>query len=109
MAQFKVGGKVVAIENRTLKSNGGETRQIKRGQTFVVSGLFACKAGCLSLDIGFRTEKATDLNCTICGEISKRGNTIWHVRSTSFVPIDETEFQQVTYTKILDEIPVCAQ
>lgn len=112
MAQFKVGGKVVALEDRqNYQADNGEIIRVEKDHTYTVRGIKICECGGMSLDVGFSFRPAPFVEeiseCNLCGlEIKTQ---VWWIRSTNFIPLDELEFQQVTYTKILDEIPVCAQ
>ena len=112
MAQFKVGGSVVALEDRTYRTllgtqpfGGGLT--IKKGEVFTVIAISTCMCGGIRLDVGFRSDTGKT-SCHKCGRIRPNGGARF-VRSTSFAPIEEQQFKQVVYTKIIDEIPACAQ
>lgn len=112
MAQFKVGGKVVAIDEGTGETTGVRfTIQIKKGDVFTVLGIKECRCGRIALDVGFSTPCVPGYDnvseCHDCGHKVK--TQTWWLRSTLFVPIDETEFKQIEYTKILEQIPACAQ
>lgn len=111
MSQFKVGGKVVAIKNLTLTAANGASITIKRDSVYTVMGKSTCpRCGKLSLDVGFvdPSPQGTKTQCYNCAAAWPNGGR-WFVRAVAFVPIDESEYKLVTYTKILDEIPACAQ
>lgn len=101
MTEFKVGGKVVAIEDH---------RQgiFKKGEIFELLGIqkSSCKCDFLSLDIGISKTKKTQ-SCYACGGIWKNKTNAWWVSSLLFVPIED--FRQITYTKILETIPIGVQ
>lgn len=109
MSQFKVGGKVVAAQRVHVENSCGESIIIEKGSILPVFEVRECDCGTISLDLGFTSRKAKDPNtqCYVCKAIEK--TRVWYLAAKYFVPIEEQEFKQVEYTKILEQIPACAQ
>lgn len=112
MANFKVGGKVVCLESGTIYvSNTCESFEYKKGETYTVTDLRECACGVITLCFGQvkkNNGRPHQIECA-CGIKRTDGADLVYINSKYFLPVEEQEYKQVTYTKILDEIPVCAQ
>lgn len=99
---FYVGQKVVALT--TCKDNF----RIK-GKIYVVKELIQ-RTCCNSwlIDIGDIFPYKHNGKCGSCGALNKKenNNIYWHL-STRFAPIQEQEFKQTTYSKVLEEVICC--
>lgn len=101
MSEYKVGGKVVAIRNH---SEG----YFKSGQVYAVLGIGESECcGTLTLNIGVPSS-LYGMSCIKCGGYYKEGDPYAWFLASSFVPVDDMSLKQVTYTKIIEEIPVGA-
>ena len=102
MAEFKVGGKVVCVKDHSEKL-------VKTGIVYPVNYIHKCSCGALSLDVGIEYDLNPDFEYGVtqchCGKIDESPRPLFD--SCLFLPLDD--FQQVTYTKILEQVPVGAQ
>lgn len=109
MPQFKIGGKIVAIYNGSVTNAVGQTVSIKKGDEHTVYGIRKCECGLVALDIGVVSVEPSGYTAVSLCECKRKTETrIWWINSVFFIPIDEAEFMQVEYTKVIDEMPVGA-
>lgn len=97
--KFYIGQAVVSIKSHSLGLH-------KKGQKFIVTGIQK-KCCTWTISIGVMND-VTYSNCSRCGAIYERGTKEVYFNAGSFAPIEEQEFKQVTFEKILEEIPVGA-
>lgn len=101
MPPFYIGQKVVAIKN----SKSGAT--YKKGEIHTVLNILKCDCGRYLIDIGFKVIQGTGTRCDVCQK-SVNKDYVWYCDSRSFAPaIQEQEFKQTTYSKVLEEVPMC--
>lgn len=101
MSRFEVGMKIIALADHHQGA-------FKKGDIFIVRSISrsTCSCGRERLDVGVILT-TTVLVCAICGSNVTCGN-IWWFLSSRFAPLEGGEFKQVTYTKIIEELPVGA-
>lgn len=111
MAQFKVGGKVVCMVTGdcTVQPNN-EKFHFERGETRTITEIHQCICGHIMLSFGQKSiHWKPGKHSTVCEcGIDTVHDTLF-VYARYFAPIEEQEYKQVSYTKIIDEIPACAQ
>lgn len=96
MKKFEVGMKVLCVKDHSQEA-------VKKGQEYRVLGIKENKCcGSIVLDVGV-IAASTHTKCT-CGNREKSEDGVWWINNTLFVPIEE--FQQITYTKIIEQIPI---
>lgn len=102
---FYVGQRVVAIKDH---SQGF----FKKGQEFKVTGMYPyickCKSG-WTITVGqVHFSPLHEPCCGICKtRFERKGQR--QFETIAFAPIEEQEFKAVTFKKIMEEIPICAQ
>lgn len=106
MSEFKVGGKVICVKDH---SEG----VVKKGEIFTLLNIQPsnCKCNNWELDIGIRVEKRQyfyKVGCSDCCTIfdDDRTNIAW-LSSSIFLPLDD--FKEVSFQKLLEQMPVGAQ
>lgn len=96
MKGYEKGKKVVCIYSHSQ----GVTR---KGQVYVILGIMQCKCGRILLDLGVKNT-LLNMQCSDCEKIFE--SETWWQSAHRFTLLEETEFKQVTYTKIIEEIPM---
>lgn len=96
---FYIGQKVISILSHLCGLH-------KKGDKFIVTGVFK-KCCDWTITIGITSEKKYS-QCYTCKQDYLRGTLEVQFGSIAFAPIEEQEFKQVTFEKILEEMPVGA-
>ncbi|KAA2242837.1 hypothetical protein F0L74_09925 [Chitinophaga agrisoli] len=101
MSEYKVGGKVIAIQDHSCG-------RFKKGKVYPILGLKSAPCCQMPLiDIGI-PQTRSGMECTACGGFyGDNDQNMWFQRK-AFVPLDQIESPQVTYTKIIEQLPVGA-
>jgi hypothetical protein len=101
MTEYKVGGKVVAIANHP-------DGFFKEGDSFNIDGIENTECcNTLVLNIGIK-QNGTRMLCGNCDGTHHKGNLYMWFRATWFVPFEESGPVPITYTKIIEGIPIFA-
>lgn len=101
MAEYKVGGKVVAIGDHPQG-------RFKKGDIFTVLGID--KSECCHttvLNVGITIGECVMI-CQSCGGRHHHGSFHCWYRYSWFIPLEDAADKQITYTKIIEDIPVFA-
>ena len=105
MAEFKVGGKVVCVDDKPKRST--KPLPVSKNRIYSIIGIsYSPCCNDMLLDLGF-TSEVKKVNCNSCQSVYARKDNIYWMLSFRFLPLDD--FQQVTYTKILETVPIGAQ
>ena len=97
MAEFKVGGKVIALVNHHQGA-------FKNGDIFILRAIRKnfCHCGYTVIDIG-KIDNRISL-CPVCGFMEK-SNTWWFYRNY-FAPLDDIELSETTYEEVMQQMEV---
>ncbi len=101
MSKFEVGKKVIAIKDHPQN-------RFKKGDVFTLKGIstLSCRSS-LALDIGMTLPGELVL-CAACGEVYNiQTSTFWFL-AMRFIPLEEEELKQITFTKIVEQFPIGA-
>ena len=96
-APFKVGQKVIAIAN----SNSGVT--FKKGEIYTVLGLYSCRCGKWSIDIGFKIKRGDGTACSDCGNQNINYGNEWLCTSKKFAPLPEQR-ERINYVAVSETL-----
>jgi hypothetical protein len=101
LSPFYVGQKVIATKDHSNK------RYLK-GQIFTVHDIMKKSCGCSGyvIRIGNIVGNGFGTDCITCGKSISDSGALWF-NSKSFAPIQEQEFKQTTYSKVLEEVSMC--
>lgn len=101
MAEFKVGGKVICVEDHSA----GVVRKNEVFETLAISPP-KCKCGRLQIHVGI-TATSRNKVCISCHAKWIDDCVEWWFDSALFLPLDD--FKEVTFTQIKQEVPVGMQ
>lgn len=93
MTRFKVGMKVIAIEDH----NG-----FRKGSIFIIKNISKCSCGIEILDIGVLLNDS-NLICCYCHSNITPDDGVWWFYSRRFAPLEDS-FSPVTYKEIAKEV-----
>ena len=98
LSPFYIDQKVVYITGINLP----------KGSIFTVKGCILLSCGCWKIDIGLTRTFYTTLCCNDHNNKILLNSTIRYFDSNSFRPLIEERFHLIEYSKVIEEIPACA-
>lgn len=106
MKEFKVGGKVICVDDRN-KFPDSTAVPVKRNSLYTVNAIRSSDCcGIVLLDVGFKSDTGR-YKCGTCGNTHPHESGKWWLRASRFLPLDD--FREVTFTELKKEMPVSAQ
>jgi hypothetical protein len=103
MAEFKIGGRVLCVNDSKLPLSGSHCTSIKRGKVYMVNGLYQNKCcDLLVVDIGIKG--SSSMKTCVCGNRYTADIDIWWLGAFRFIPLEDEEIGEKTIEQVLEEV-----